>query len=788
MDQLYDEAPLPPAAIVDAVLPYTPPLPSVGTSTEHLERALESRTRNLSIRYIVRDGLHGCMSATGEDPSLTGDVVTVPFGFSEYLSTIRSEYEKLTATHGPDRVLILNRYPSGTRELEDALAETAHTIERPRIEILSGHATRVVEELETAPWAFDRDKRSVLVREFLDRHEWETEYLKTAADRDGFQADFLRFVVTASYQQRPASIDDQVLSDLYDAVAAYHTFCRETLPDEYDRDRGFIDRANIIVMAIDLLEDPQIGPTVRDDFDAVLALEFEEFDPTSREYLARLTRDRELVGIARADSAVRRPFSEAGQITDVVHSMRHRTGGSAAVANPLQALSTYLGTGDAPAPDLSKVAFRINAETFRTHVRAIAREIDRLHRGNGAACPHRESVAYDDIAVVLRDSNAPIAETNDILRAQGLPTTSATVHGLEHDPASRELLAVARWLAAECDGAAIDGDRAYGTLVSRVAQTRDETAARETIDEALAAAADAQDVHAGLWSWIVHSDLKARIATRADPIEARIQYDHVSDLVSLVEFIADEVVQGDWVRVVEEFENCFESETVDRVSEDLDTTDGAIRVDAARTVKTLDFDVVFLVGVVEGEYPTDPGFGAIFPEARLRRLDAYPTVTTPTMRDVRDTFGPATVDGSGRESRDALDAYYGEISRRMLAIGARAAQEGVYFCTYRQERGLGQRRRPSRFLLELEEHFGPLPKVDTTAHREEDPEAFALSQVEEAIDRVRHGAIRDEPVDLDRIKQESGAVQTILERIDDPALRRALEARVDFARGRVRRE
>jgi len=41
VDQLYDEPPLPNAAVVDAVLPYTPPLPSFGTSDEHLQRAIQ---------------------------------------------------------------------------------------------------------------------------------------------------------------------------------------------------------------------------------------------------------------------------------------------------------------------------------------------------------------------------------------------------------------------------------------------------------------------------------------------------------------------------------------------------------------------------------------------------------------------------------------------------------------------------------------------------------------------------------------------------------------------------
>jgi hypothetical protein len=55
VDQLYDEPPLSFADILDAVLPYTPPLPSFGTSDEHFKRAvryLEAGVR--AERYGIR--------------------------------------------------------------------------------------------------------------------------------------------------------------------------------------------------------------------------------------------------------------------------------------------------------------------------------------------------------------------------------------------------------------------------------------------------------------------------------------------------------------------------------------------------------------------------------------------------------------------------------------------------------------------------------------------------------------------------------------------------------------
>lgn len=712
--------------------------------------------------------------------SLSGELITVPFESSGHVSTIRKAYENLTAIHGADRVLILNRYPAGTSELEDELAAAVNTVERPRINVVARHAERVVEGLDPSPKVVARDERTVLVREFLTEREWDDPYLQRAAEKDGFRADFLRFLITASYQQPPDAITNPRLAELYEAVADYHVFCREEFAERGGPEDGYLDRAHVLVTAIELLNDDEIASSVREEYDAVLALEFEEFDATSRTYLERLSRDKELVAISQSESAVRRLFSEPGRVEDAVPGLSERMSGDSA-ANPLEAMSRFLGTGTATngLEDLSEVSRRIEANTFRDHVRAIAREIEALHK-NG--------IAYDEIAVVLRDSEAPIAETNDILRARGLPTTSATVRGFEHDPAARELLAVARWLAATVEDADIDAEQTLATLQARVAASGDADVAADLVEEALNDAMAAPDVHAGLWRWIMASGLKARIATEAEPLEARIRYEHVEQLTDLAEFLGSENIDADWTRVVTEFEEKFEHEAIDQVSEDLDTVGGAVRVEAARSVKSLDFKFVFLAGVVEGEYPHDPNFGSLFSRRQLRNLPDYPTVTAPSPDDVRETFGLASTADDGRAARAPLDAYYSQIARRMLAIGTRAATDGVYFCTYQQERGLGQRRRPSRFLLELETAFSPLITLDEEASGETDPEQFALGRVEDAVDTVRQGAIRNEPVDFDRIDREFGAVQSILDSADDQELRRAIESRIDFLRGRVRRD
>lgn len=738
------------------------------------------------------------MSVNGGRSPLEGQLVTVPFSSVEYLSVVCDAYERLVADHGPDRVLVLNRYPSGTAELEDAMATAVQTTERPRIYTLSSHAERVLREGESMPEIVGRDERLILVRDFLTDVEWETPYLRRVAEQEGFHADFLRFLVTASYQQRPTTVGEPALEELYDAVDAFHEYCRTDLPERHDLDTGFLDRSNVIVTALEILADPEAAARVRSDFDAVLALEFEEFDPTSRAYVGRLTEDCELVGVAREESALRRPWSEPGSIERQVPAMDRQRGGSDRITDPLQALSVFLATGRTfdGEVDLSRCARLIEADTFSGHIRMIGREIKRLNRS--------KRVSYDDFVVMVRDSSAPIERTNDVLRAQGLPTTSATVRGFEHDQASREILALARWVAAEdarvSDGSTgtdwesdhIDADTAYDTLVARVARGGDETAASATVDRALAAAADAPDVHAGLARWIVRSGLKERIASESDPLQARVRFDHVTQLIELAKFLSRDAIAGDWARFVRELEEKFESAAVDHVAEELDTIGGAVRVDVARTLKDVDADYVFLVGVVEGEYPFEPNFGTLFPRARLRTFDAYPTVTAPTAVDVEETFARAR---DGRGANDPLGSYYSELSRRILGIGTRVANERVYFGTYEQERELGRRCRPSRFIDEIEAEFGTLERVSTARDPEIDREAFALTRLETAVDRLQQGAVRNEPVDVEAIEREFGVVRQLLDERSETdgngepdALRRAIETQRDLFRGRVRRE
>ncbi|PSP74775.1 hypothetical protein BRC86_04620 [Halobacteriales archaeon QS_3_64_16] len=78
----------------------------------------------------------------------------------------------------------------------------------------------------------------------------------------------------------------------------------------------------------------------------------------------------------------------------------------------------------------------------------------------------------------------------------------------------------------------------------------------------------------------------------------------------------------------------------------------------------------------------------------------YPAVTEPDGAAIDATFETYT----GDRSSSAFDAYYHHRERRKLALGARAAMDQLYFCTYdSQANELGRAYNPSRYLSLLNE-------------------------------------------------------------------------------------
>lgn len=708
-------------------------------------------------------------------PSLTGDLYSLPFLGGELETRASLAYESLVDKHGQSNVLVLKRFPTGIDELSAALGDAIGGVERPRVRGLSAHARDVVEELPSPPRLLSQSQQGLLLGEYLAEYEWDHPYLQQAAQQESFESDVSRFVAEATWQGGDIETDEAALAELAAVNGGFH---------DWLEDHGLLDPSAVLSWAADALSDPDRRDRIQRSFDAVLVLEFEEFTAIDREYLAWLTDGVDLVCVAEADSAIQRTWNEPRrieahaeglQITEGVPDRQspdgERSVDNQGVSQPA-AVASLLATGDYPNPAADGQLTVIEETTFEEQVRTVAEEIERLH------CI--EGIPYEECAVVLRDSNAPIPETLRLLGSAGIPTTSATVGGLEHDPAARELYALVCWCCDDSGMAEWSQARARNVLKARAAVSE------ETLGDIRDTVAT-DGLESALQSWLIESELKHRLADTDSTVEAKTEFRHVSDILQLARFIDESpLVESSWELFAEALEREFTHATSDKIATELALPEGGVLVDAVRVVKNISREAVFLLDIVDREYPTDPSFNSLFPTPHLEELPGYPAFTAPTREDVQRTFPTVAED----DERRPLKAYYAELSRRMLAVGARAATDRLYFGTYEESAsGTGSRLQPSRFLTPVEDALGELDRRDDGAiHTHGKTVTFSLSRVDDALEDIRLAGIADDPVDLDEVEREFGVIQSLLERDPPEDLRRAIETRTDFAAGVVRRE
>lgn len=709
-------------------------------------------------------------TGAGDGPRLTGSLYTLPFEARSFRETALEQFRDFLSEHDPTDILVLKRFPSGTDDLRQSLGSEVDGVSRPRVLGLSQHAHRVLETLPTEYRLLDYSEQRILLREFIEATEWEAEYLRRSAAKAGFVDDVARFISEATWQGRAIETEDPVLAELAECKRAYHDWLEAN---------DYRDPANAIPAASDALAEPEKRDLIQQSIDAVLVLEFEEFTAIDRAYLANLCDGLPLVCLAQADSAIQRTWNEP-------RSIEHYTPGLAAVDIPdtddidsgPERVANLLATGDVASSlegSTGEVGV-IEAQTFDEQIGKVADEIERLRK--------EEDLRYEECAVVLRDSNAPIPETVRHLRTSGIPVQSATVGGLEHDPAARELYALVSWCTqtseVKSDGLGWDSDRARSVLTSRV------PSATDALLQDVQQIGVESGIRPALDRWVLETDLKARIADHQSALDASTQFDHVEEIRSLAEFLdGTPLLEATWPTFCESLEREMQRASSDRIATDLETGEEGVLVDAARIVKHTSRSTVFLVNVVDRDYPAEPHFTPLFPTPHIEQLEAYPAFTTPTADDVRSTFQTA-----GELSARPLMAYYAELSRRILAIGARTASERLYFTTYREDTGgTGSNLQPSRYLAEIEAELGELPRIEHDGlYSHGSAIERALSQVDETLQAVRRAGVMGEPIDLDDLASEFATVQLILDADRPEDLRRAVRSRVDFARGVVRRE
>jgi superfamily I DNA/RNA helicase len=254
----------------------------------------------------------------------------------------------------------------------------------------------------------------------------------------------------------------------------------------------------------------------------------------------------------------------------------------------------------------------------------------------------------------------------------------------------------------------------------------------------------------------------------------------------MAEFLEDtEFVEATWESFREMLERAHEYAPQQNQTSATDL-DGGVRVDHLQAIKNESFRAVFLVNLVDSEYPGDPFLTRLFPSERVASMPDYPGVTELDGSDVDATF-PTTSTASGRP----FAQYHTEHARRRLAVGAGAATERLYCCLYEYEdTALEERTQASRFPTAAYKELPWMTEADEPhITSEQAAEKYLLSRVDDALAEVRRANSQDVTVSLDEVEAELGEIQDLLgqsgSRGDE--LREALRARVEFANGEVRR-
>ncbi len=214
---------------------------------------------------------------------------------------------------------------------------------------------------------------------------------------------------------------------------------------------------------------------------------------------------------------------------------------------------------------------------------------------------------------------------------------------------------------------------------------------------------------------------------------------------------------------------------------------GVVLVDTVNVLKNRQRKAVFLLNVVEGEYPGGLALTPLFPTAWLRKMTGFPNVTNVSSETVSDTFRPAETDAVS-----PLNEYYRQLDRRKLAIGARSAEDYLYFCTYEADSdAIDRTYQPSRYLQQLTDSL-QIPEIGQGEYERDvyttgNVSRVILEQPWEQLEAVRAAASTgDQDVALEDAEQLFGAIQRLIESDEtDPRFSDAVYRQIEMARGEV---
>ncbi|THE62790.1 hypothetical protein D8Y22_22215 [Salinadaptatus halalkaliphilus] len=740
-------------------------------------------------------------------PPLEGVCKLLPQPSDRLLEVVADEYAPLAATYGAQNVLVLKRHPSGLERVRSELADDERVAGVPRVESLPEHASKVIEAYDPTLERLEYEERIELISLVIAGASRDVPaYLESASDHERFGRDVGQLLLEATRQGK--SLGDVQSTGRGDDDRSIPQACLAFLYAMNDRfheavsDRGYLERAQVVPRAVSLLADDadSLAERVTAGYDAVLAVEFEEYRALDRRYLGAVSADADLVCLGERHASVERTRVEPGRIEAVVGSGLEielleppETGTVAGESDrsPHRAITRFLATGETPATGAATGettaedtgrTYRLRAQTARKQANAVATEIQALR--------DRQGWDHDAFAVAVPTVER-VPDTRRRLRRAGVPTATIGTPSLASDPAVLELYTV---ISLQC-------------LRRRGGPDEDPLARSDDYDEALnrlrarvpdftpdlLEACDDVSVSRSLERWIHRTDLKGRIATTEEWIDAREQYAGIRRVLEIARFVEEtDLVGPDWdgLRRMVERTIRYDAPYVHTVETQPPT--GGVAVCA---IDDLSYDsrrAVFILDLIDDVYPGEQFCTQLFPTAWLRDLPSFPAVTDPSPETVADTFTPVeAADAVG----DPFATYHAQRARRRLARAGRVATDRLYFCSYERERdGLRRRYDESRYVTYAKATPGiELESVDARPDAEIYGGANALEALLEQpraeLERVLREASTGGQADLADTEALFEELAVVLDddAIDDDLVE-AVHSQFEFAAGEVLRD
>lgn len=705
-----------------------------------------------------------------DEVSLQGDLHIYSHGAEQRAKLVAQHYDGLLEDHTYDTILCLTRLGSD-RRITDEIIDTQDGVGYPTVTSLKDFATETLQARQPDLEFLSDHERIELLAEFLANQEWEADYLQSAADHESFNQDVGELLI--EMESRDGIDPGQYASPILQEIAAVGGAFQS-----YLKDRGYIDRPSLIPQAIAAFASATAKDAVPDSISrwgVILVADFEELAQVERGFLGAISAatDAPIIALAEEQSRILSSWRETGSVGSMAdglavtnHTSEH---------NPLnapEAIGQYLVTRDRPQERIVEgTAQVIETSTFREQVTAVADEIERLCQ--------TEDYTYEDITVAYQDSSAPVEKTIRLLRRHGIPTTTVAVNQLGNDPAVRELYDVTRVCAAS-------GDADEQTV------TRDRLLALdEASDELFAEISEATSAAAGLWQWLAETQLKDRIGSGWDDIAARDQFQHVKDVLDLADFLeAESQLDGSWESYQKALKRAFRYSSTRLENIETGRNDGGVPVGTIYGLKHSSCNALFLLNVTDEDYPFTPDLTPLLPFRRLQEESQFPMLTNQTPADIQRTFKPAA---ETEIQDDPFHAYFAQVSRRLLGIGAQTASERLYFGIPQEGTdSLGTYNQPSRFLSELVDSFEFITPLtddkDPTISSHGGASEYVVEHVDDTLEAARRASVGGETVDLDAYERELAAIQGLLDQPEAATVQEALNARIDFRQGRVRRD